>query len=161
MKNIEIDAIKSHIKIKTSNLPLVILRASDLFEFQMLLPTNTEDSLYKIGNLIGGFLWISLKPKLKKKKFEIQMKHLLDLLYQLGFGKLLLSKKKNKIIEISINSPIIWMKYHPEISLNSIAKFYFALLQNFFIEELVFEKEKYEINHEKKTLKLVFHLKEG
>lgn len=160
MKNIEIDPIKSHIKIKTSNLPLVILRASDLFEFQMLLPTNTEDSLYKIGNLIGGFLWISLKPKLKKKKFEIQMKYLLDLLYQLGFGKLLLSKKK-RIIEISINSPIIWMKYPPEISLNSIAKFYFALLQNFFIEELVFEKEKYEINHEKKTLKLVFHLKEG
>ena len=160
MKNIEIDPIKSHIKIKTSNLPLVILRPSDLFEFQMLLPTNTEDSLYKIGNLIGDFLWISLKNKLKKKKFEPQMKYLLDLLYQLGFGKLLFSIKK-RIIKISINSPIIWIKYPPDISLKSIAKFYFGLLQNFFIENSVFEKEKYEINHEKKTLKLVFHLKEG
>lgn len=160
MKNIEIDPIKSHIKIKTSNLPLVILRASDIFEFQMLLPTNTEDSLYKIGNIIGDFLWNSLNPKLKKKKFELQMKYLLDLLYQLGFGKLLFSKKKG-IIKISINSPILWIKYPPEISLKSIAKFYFALLQNFFIEGPAFEKEKYEINHEKKALKLVFHLKEG
>lgn len=160
MKNIEIDPIKSHIKIKTSNLPLVILRASDLFEFQMLLPTKTEDSLYKIGNLIGDFLWISLRSKLKKKKFELQMKYLLDLLYQMGYGKLLFSRKK-RIIKISINSPILWIKYPPEFSLKSIGNFYFSLIQNFFIEELVFEEEKYEINHEKETFKLVFHLKEG
>ena len=88
------------------------------------------------------FLWISLKPKLKKKKFEIQMKYLLDLLYQLGFGKMLFTKKKNGIIKISINSSILWIKYPSEISLKSIAKFYFGLIQNFFKENTIFEKEK-------------------
>ena len=158
MKNIEIDPIKSH--IKTSNLPLVILRPSDLFEFHMLLQTNIEDSLYKIGNIIGDFLWNSLKPKLKKKKFDSQMKYLLDLLYQMGYGKLLFTKKR-RIIQISINSSIIWIKYPPDISVKSIAKFYFGLLQNFFKENTIIEQEKYEINHEKKTLKLVFQLNGG
>ena len=160
MKNIEIDPIKSQIKIKNSNLPLVILRPSDLFEFHMLLQTNIEDSLYKIGNLIGDFLWISSKPKLKKKKFDSQMKYLLDLLNQMGFGKLFFTKKRS-IIKISFNSPIIWIKYPTEISLKSIAKFYFGLLQNFFKEDIIFEKEKYDIHQEKKTLKLVFQLREG
>ncbi|MHA1720634.1 MAG: hypothetical protein ACTSXK_14020 [Promethearchaeota archaeon] len=160
MKNIEIDPIKSHIKIKTSNLPLVLLRPSDLFEFHMLLQTNIEDSLYKIGNLIGDFLWVSFKPKLKKKKFDSQMKYLLDLLYQMGYGKLLFMKKR-RIIKISINSSIIWSNYPPDISLKSIAKFYFGLLQNFFKETIIFEKEEYDINHEKKALKIVFQLKEG
>ena len=160
MKNIEIDPIKSHIKIKTSNLNLVILRPSDLFEFHMLLQTNIEDSLYKIGSVIGDSLWTSLNPKSKKKKFDSQMKYLLDLLYQMGYGKLLFTKKRS-IIKISINSSIIWDKYPPNISLKSIANFYFGLLQNFFKENTIFEKEEYDINHEKKTLKLVFQLNEG
>ena len=159
MKNIEIDPIKSHIKLKNSNLPLVILRPSDLFEFHMLLQTNIEDSLYKIGKIFGDSLWTSLNPKSKKKKFDSQMKYLLDLLYQMGYGKLLFTKKRS-IIKISINSAIIWDKYPPNISLKSIAHFYFGLLQNFFKENTIFEKEKYDINHEKKTLKLVFQLKE-
>jgi len=160
MKNIEFDPIKSHIKIRNSNLPLVILRPSDLFELNMLLSTNIEDSLYKVGNLFGDFLWSSLETKFKKKKFESQLKYLLDLLYQLGFGKLLFTKKK-EIIKILINSPIIWIKYPSDFSLKSIAKFYFGLIQNFFKENTIFEKEKYDINHEKKTLNLIFQLKEG
>ena len=160
MKNIEIDPIKSHIKIRNSNLPLVILRPSDLFELSMLLQTNMEDSLHKVGNLVGDFLWSSLETKFKKKKFESQMKYLLDLLYQLGFGKLLFTKKKG-IIKIIINSPIIWIKYPSDYSLKSIAKFYFGLIQNYFNENTIFVDEKFDINHEKKTLNIIFHLKEG
>jgi len=160
MKNIEEDPINFHIRIKNSQLPLVLLRPSDLFEFHLLLTTNIEDSLYKIGSLIGDLLWTSLEPKLKKKKFESKIKHLIDLLYQLGFGKLLFSKKK-EIFKISINSPIIWNKYPSDISLKSIANFYFGLIQNFFKENNIFEKEKYDINHEKKILNLIFQLKEG
>ena len=126
----------------------------------MLLSTNIEDSLYKIGNLIGDFLWSSLETKIKKKKFETQMRYLLDLLYQLGFGKLFFTKKKG-IIKISINSPIIWNKYPSDYSLKSITNFYIGLIQNFFKEYTILEKEKHEINHEKKTLNLIFQIKEG
>jgi len=160
MKNIEVDPINFHLKIKNSQLPLVLLRPSDLFEFHLLLDTNIDNSLYKIGSLIGDFLWISLETKLKKKKFESQIKYLIDLMYQLGFGKLLFTKKK-EIIKISINSPIIWIKYPSDISLKSIANFYFGLIQYFFRENKIIEKEKYDINHEKNNLKLYFHLKEG
>ncbi|QEE14858.1 hypothetical protein DSAG12_00678 [Promethearchaeum syntrophicum] len=159
MKNIEIDPIKSHIKIKTSNLPLVILRPSDLFEFHMLLQTNIEESLYKIGNVIGDSLWTSLNPKLKKKKIDSQMKYLLDLLYQMGYGKLLYTKKK-RLIKISINSSIIWDNYPQLFSLKSIAELYFGLFLSFFKENRIFGKEEYNINHEKKTLKLIFQLNE-
>lgn len=160
MKNIEVDPINSHIKIKNLQIPLVILRPSDLFELHLLLQTNINDSFFKIGNLMGDILWLSLIPKLKKKKFETQMKYLFDLLYQLGFGKFLFTKKK-EIIKISVNSPIIWNKYPPDISLESIPNFYFGLIQNFFKENKTFVKEKYDLNHEKNKLILFFHLKEG
>ena len=74
---------------------------------------------------------------------------------------MLFTKKKNGIIKISINSSILWIKYPSEISLKSIANFYFGLFQNFFKENSNFEKDKYDINHERKTLNLNFHLKEG
>lgn len=106
LKNVVIDPEKSHLSLKGTNFPLVILRPYDLVQLGALVGSGSEDILIWTGKIIGKNLCQALQEKMQIKKREKLIELVLENLSYLGFGKFSLDYKEGKESTIKVSTPI-------------------------------------------------------
>jgi predicted hydrocarbon binding protein len=105
LKKVTIDPDKSHLTLKGTDFPLVILRPYDMVSLGALVGSGSEDILIWIGKTIGKNLSIALQSgKIKKREKLILLT--LDMLSNLGFGKFSMKYAEGKSAKIHVQSPI-------------------------------------------------------
>jgi predicted hydrocarbon binding protein len=106
LKKVTTDPNKSHIIIKNTNIPLILLRPYDLVQLGALIGSSSEDILIWTGKTIGKHLTQVLQESTKEKKHEKLIENILDTLNSMGFGKFSLSYKEGQKASIKVTNPI-------------------------------------------------------
>jgi predicted hydrocarbon binding protein len=106
LKNIAIDTQKSHLTLKGSNYPLVILRPYDLVQLGALVGSGSEDILIWTGKSIGKNLCQAVMEINKIKKRDKLIQAVVETLSNLGFGKFSINYSEGKSCIIRVSNPI-------------------------------------------------------
>jgi predicted hydrocarbon binding protein len=106
LKNVTIDTQKSHLMLKGTKIPLVILRPYDLVQLGALVGSGSEDILIWTGKIIGKNLCQSLQESNQIKKREKLIDLVLENMSSLGFGKFNVDYKEGKNCIIKVSNPI-------------------------------------------------------
>jgi len=106
LKNVTVDPQKSHLILKGTNLPLVIMRPYDLVQLGALVGSGSEDILIWTGKIIGKNICQAIQESNQIKKREKLIETVLENLSLLGFGKLSADYKEGKQCIIKVANPI-------------------------------------------------------
>ena len=106
LKNISVDSEKSHLTLKKTNFPLVIMRPYDLVQLGAMAANGSEDILIWIGKRIGKNLAVAVQKNKNEKKREKLIKSILETLSQMGFGEFDLNYNEGEVAKISVANPI-------------------------------------------------------
>ncbi|MCK4280497.1 MAG: hypothetical protein KAX10_00150, partial [Candidatus Lokiarchaeota archaeon] len=110
VENVVLDEEKSHIYLKDTNLPLLMIRPEELIEFGELAGSESVDILIWVGKSIGKsiakeFIKTSDVVSLKfREKMKI-INSILEILQSLGYGILVLNYGKGNIT-IDVGNPL-------------------------------------------------------
>jgi predicted hydrocarbon binding protein len=105
LKSVASDTAKSHLMLKGTNFPLIILRPYDMVQLGALVGSGSEDIIIWIGKTIGKNLCNAMQnEKIKKREKLIEL--ILETLTDLGFGRFSMSYKENVSVLINVNNPI-------------------------------------------------------
>ncbi|GAB4305834.1 MAG: hypothetical protein Kow0069_02100 [Promethearchaeota archaeon] len=107
LKNVTIDSKHSHIYLKDTNLPLIILRPWDIIQLGELVGSGSEDIIIWIGKTIGKSLCAAVKEKDDPKTRKELLEDILSYLEQFGFGRFSIEKYlEAKQVVIAVDSPL-------------------------------------------------------
>lgn len=107
LKNISIDSKNSHLYLKNTDLPLIILRPWDIVQLGELVGSGSEDIIIWIGKTIGRSICTAVKDKEKPKTRRDLLETILEHLGDFGFGELKIIKyMEAESVEIEIVKPI-------------------------------------------------------
>lgn len=107
LKDVEVDSNKSHLYMKGTTLPLIILRPQDIVDLGELVGSGSEDILIWIGKTIGKALCKAVQekdnPPNRQKLIEIVLKYLTNF----GYGTVTISDyQEGKEVVINIKDPL-------------------------------------------------------
>src|SRR4030042_2915104 len=107
LPNVTIDSNKSHIYLKGTKLPLVILRPQDIVDLGELVGSGSEDILLWIGKTIGKAFCKAVqekdKPSSRQKLIEVVLRYLQDF----GYGLVNIEKYvEGKEVIINVKDPL-------------------------------------------------------
>ncbi len=146
-KQINIDDIKGHLFFG-DDLRLIMLRPLDLIEFSEFAGTNAEDILIWVGKTLGKYFAEKLVAVvdwglvgLSSKKYYLNQA--LANLEQLGYGKLSLAVKKDRLI-VTINDPLS-IEEKDNVMAKNLCLLYQGIL-NGIIEQMDLDVDGKEVN---------------
>ncbi len=148
VENVVLDEEKSHIYLKDTNLPLLMIRPEELIEFGELAGSESEDILIWVGKSNGKsiakeFIKTSNIASLKiRDKMKI-INSILEKLQSLGYGILVLNYGKGNIT-IDVGNPLS-KDYIDNIMAKNICILYNGIFTGL-IEEIGIDCEGREIN---------------
>jgi len=148
VENVFLDEEKSHIYLKDSKLPLLMIRPEELIEFGELAGSESKDILIWVGKSIGksiakDFIKTSDVASLKfREKMKI-INSILEILQSLGYGILVLNYGKGNIT-IDVGNPLS-KDYVDNIMAKNICIIYNGIFTGL-IEEIGIVSEGREIN---------------
>ncbi len=148
VENVVLDEEKSHIYLKDTNLPLLMIRPEELIEFGELAGSESEDILIWVGKSIGKsiakeFIKTSDIASLKiRDKMKI-INSILEKLQSLGYGILVLNYGKGNIT-IDVGNPLS-KDYIDNIMAKNICIIYNGIFTGL-LEEIGIDSEGREIN---------------
>jgi predicted hydrocarbon binding protein len=148
VENVVLDDEKSHIYLKETDVPLLLIRPEELIEFGELAGSESEDILLWVGKSIGKsiFKGIYKGKDIEGLKFRDKMKivnFLLETLQGLGFGITVLNyEKDNLVIDVS-NS--IAQEHTENIMAKNVCIIYNGIFTGM-LEEVGIDSEGREIN---------------
>ncbi len=107
LKDVTIDSNKSHLYLKGTKLPLVLLRPQDIVDLGELVGSGSEDILLWIGKTIGKAFCKAVqekdKPSTRQKLIEAVMRYLEGF----GYGQVNIDKYvEGKEVVISVKEPL-------------------------------------------------------
>ena len=107
LKDVEVDSNKSHLYLKGTTLPLIILRPQEIVDLGELVGSGSEDILIWIGKTIGKALCKAVQekdnPPSRQKLIEAVVKYLSNL----GYGTVTITDyQEGKEVSISIKDPL-------------------------------------------------------
>lgn len=106
LKNISVDSA-SHIKLKKTNLSLVVLRPNDLAQMGDLIGMGNRDIILWIGKTVGRNIADTVDKNEKPKGNEDFFNKSLKILQNLGFGICELSNYNESLsIQVKVENPI-------------------------------------------------------
>src|SRR5271157_1606792 len=107
LKEITVDSNKSHLYLKGTKLPLIILRPQDIVDLGELVGSGSEDILIWIGKTIGKALCKAVqekdKPSTRQKLIDTVVKYLTNF----GFGTVAIDNYlEAQEVTISVKEPL-------------------------------------------------------
>ncbi len=107
LTNVTIDSNKSHLYLKGTKLPLILLRPQDIVDLGELVGSGSEDILLWIGKTIGKAFCKAVQEKDKPSTRQKLIHAVMNYLQDFGYGMVNIDKYvEGKEVLISVKDPL-------------------------------------------------------